>query len=125
MSTFKERDDLKKQIQEMDINTFLITFLFRMGRYYMRKRFYVTAQGRLALAPSLAIEGDIVCFFNGLPLPFVLGGTGGKNDNSEQHHTFVGGCYGNGMMSGYGKIPHGHSTYCNDLQYKACKTFHM
>ena len=57
------------------------------------RRLCQTEKGRAGLVPGQTIEGDRVCVFSGVPIPFVVRRKG-------EHYQLVGPCYVHDMMDG-------------------------
>jgi hypothetical protein len=68
----------------------------RLGfrRALLPRRFFVTNEGRLGLAPPATKEGDVVCVLMGGSTPYVLRKIGGDR------YQFVGECFVFGLMDG-------------------------
>jgi hypothetical protein len=57
------------------------------------RRFFITRNGYIGLAPNAAREGDFVCVLLGCSVPVVL-------RREMDHYIFVGDCYMHGIMNG-------------------------
>lgn len=60
-------------------------------RYSFGRKFCITANGYMGWAPSEAKIDDLVCYFEGCPLPYVIRG---RDDGYE----LIGDCYIHGIM---------------------------
>lgn len=62
----------------------------------------ITRNGRLGLVPKIAQEGDEILIFPGAVTPFVVRGSGNKNQDGTKGRRLVGDCYIRGLMHGEG-----------------------
>lgn len=82
------------------------------------RRFFVTENGRMGLAPLNSEPGDLVCLIVGSPVPFILRPCRRDIDTSssphaleprpnepEEYFVLVGECYCQGMMAGEELMP--------------------
>jgi hypothetical protein len=58
-----------------------------------KRRFFITINGYIGLAPPEALVGDVVCIFLGARVPFILRSRG-------EYFMLVGECYTQGVMLG-------------------------
>jgi hypothetical protein len=61
----------------------------------MSRRFVVTHEGILGMAPRQARQSDLICILYGLSVPVVL-----RKCGDGETYTFVGECYADGFMNG-------------------------
>jgi hypothetical protein len=61
--------------------------------YATNRRFFITEQGQIGLAPKEARRGDTICVLFGCSVPVVL-------REKQDIFTFVGECYVDGLMHG-------------------------
>ncbi|KAF2729234.1 hypothetical protein EJ04DRAFT_556253 [Polyplosphaeria fusca] len=64
------------------------------------RKLFITEQGALGLAPSMAEVGDEVHVPKGSPAPFVLRPAAKGRSNSPRKYTVIGDCYLHGIMDG-------------------------
>ena len=65
-----------------------------MSYLAMGRKYGITKDGTVGLVPSDAQEGDEICIFLGLVVPYVIRKASGTDD----HYLLVGECYLNGLM---------------------------
>lgn len=72
-------------------------FLHFAGVASSFRKFCVTEEGRMAIVPPLALEGDVICIIKGTRMPFVLRKT--KREDLPVYQ-IIGCCYVHGVMDG-------------------------
>jgi hypothetical protein len=72
-------------------------FLHFAGVASSFRKFCITEEGRMAIVPPLALEGDIICIIKGTRMPFVLRKT--KREDLAVYQ-IIGCCYVHGVMDG-------------------------
>ncbi|RDW58486.1 hypothetical protein BP5796_12416 [Coleophoma crateriformis] len=76
--------------------SFVVEFLRRVQSVIWNRKFLVTKDNRIGLAPMAAREGDVICILYGCTVPVVLR----PSDGSRTHWSVIGECYLHGMMDG-------------------------
>ncbi|KAF2106011.1 heterokaryon incompatibility protein-domain-containing protein [Lophiotrema nucula] len=92
VKTFLEKLDLKGHVHDDDFNVRLHDTLVKM-----RRRFIITSEGLVGMAPQEARKGDVVCILFGCSVPVVL-----RWCAEQEAYLFTGECYLNGFMNGEG-----------------------
>ena len=67
----------------------------------MARRFVVTENGLLAMAPRRSKKGDVICILYGCSVPVVL-----RKRPESGHYRFIGECYVDGFMNGEALTSH-------------------
>lgn len=60
-----------------------------------RRRLISTCKGYIGIGPGLACQGDIICLFEGCPVPVIL-----RTKDEVGCHELIGECYIDGIMDG-------------------------
>ena len=69
-------------------------FELNFQQFSCRRRCAITEGGYMGWAPRAALDGDLVCVFNGSTIPFMI------RPKPDGTHTFLGGCYIHDLMNG-------------------------
>lgn len=96
MPAGKEMDELGERLVQLAI--ILTPYACRIGECCPAKSMTITENGHLGFVPPLTREGDLVCFFEGLPRPFILREKESIVEESVMQYELVGGCYIDGLM---------------------------
>lgn len=87
---FLEEECLMRSLQGDQFNGRLHDTLVKM-----RRRFIITDEGHLGMAPLEAMKGDVVCVLYGCSVPVIL-----RWCEEKKAYSFVGECYLHGFMNG-------------------------
>lgn len=76
-----------------------LPFNLKCGEASAGRKFFATREGYMGWMPEHAQEGDQICVFDGLHLPFVIRSVAANSESSD-HYRVVGATYVHGLMCG-------------------------
>jgi hypothetical protein len=99
-SSWRSLCDLKNRLKSPRLIKKLIRdgawmpFFLRAEEVSFQRKFALTKKGRAAMVPKGTEAGDVICIFNGSPVPHIL------RKASGQHYELFGDAYVHGIMAG-------------------------
>jgi hypothetical protein len=97
-----------KAIYDQD---FGLTFEQLFFSHWYNYDFAITRRGLMAWVPQGSLPGDVLCFFNGVDVPFSL--RPAESQGSSGQHYLIGDAYIHGLMHGEAKEPNVEAEWLN------------